>query len=629
MDAQRIQKLYDDALGGALNRRQVLKRAAALGLSAPAIVALLGACGGGGGNSTTTSSTSTTSSGTGGIGSPSSSPGSSTPGSGSSGSTAGAGRGKGGELKLLWWQAPTILNSHLSSGTKDFDATRPILEPLADFDKDGNPVPILAAEIPSLGNSGVSKDGLSVTWKLKQNVTWSDGQPFTAEDVKFTYDYVSNPQTSATTAGNYAVVDSVEAVDQNTVKINFKNPTPGWYGVFCGDYGRILPQHLLKDAVGTAARNAPFNLKPVGTGPYVVTDFQPGDHVYYAINDKFRDPNKPFFQKVSMKGGGDAASAARAAIQTGEVDYAWNLQVEANVLKTLSGPGQLDVSDGTGVERILINLTDPNTEVDGQKSHLGTPHPFQADQKVRQAYALAIQRDVIVNQLYGPTGKVTPNVLAAPPKFVSQNTSWKFDTDAANKLLDDAGWTKNGDVRAKNGVQMKITYSTSVNSLRQKEQEIVKQGLSQIGLNVTLKTVDASIFFSSDAGNSDTAGHFYTDIEMFTNGPTIPYPLDYMVSWWGDPSNIPQKENSWSGNNYERWQNADYDKAYTDAQTQLDTSKQPDLFIKMNDLVISQVVEIPLVQRNNVQGVNSKLQNTNLSPWVSQLWNIENWTMSS
>ncbi len=629
MDAQRIQKLYDDALGGALSRRQVLKRAAALGLSAPAIVALLGACGGGGGNSTTTSSTSTTSSGTGGIGSPSSSPGSSTPGSGSSGSTAGAGRGKGGELKLLWWQAPTILNSHLSSGTKDFDATRPILEPLADFDKDGNPVPILAAEIPSLGNSGVSKDGLSVTWKLKQNVTWSDGQPFTAEDVKFTYDYVSNPQTSATTAGNYAVVDSVEAVDQNTVKINFKNPTPGWYGVFCGDYGRILPQHLLKDAVGTAARNAPFNLKPVGTGPYVVTDFQPGDHVYYAINDKFRDPNKPFFQKVSMKGGGDAASAARAAIQTGEVDYAWNLQVEANVLKTLSGPGQLDVSDGTGVERILINLTDPNTEVDGQKSHLGTPHPFQADQKVRQAYALAIQRDVIVNQLYGPTGKVTPNVLAAPPKFVSQNTSWKFDTDAANKLLDDAGWTKNGDVRAKNGVQMKITYSTSVNSLRQKEQEIVKQGLSQIGLNVTLKTVDASIFFSSDAGNSDTAGHFYTDIEMFTNGPTIPYPLDYMVSWWGDPSNIPQKENSWSGNNYERWQNADYDKAYTDAQTQLDTSKQPDLFIKMNDLVISQVVEIPLVLRNNVQGVNSKLQNTKLSPWVSQLWNIENWTMSS
>ncbi|MGA7673280.1 MAG: peptide ABC transporter substrate-binding protein [Nitrolancea sp.] len=625
MDTQRAQQLYENTLGGALNRRQVLKRAAALGLSAPAIAALVAACGGGG-NSTTTSSTSTTSSGAGGgTGTPSSGSGS-TPGTGS---TAAAGRAKGGDLKLLWWQAPTILNSHLSQGTKDFDASRPILEPLADFDKDGNPVPILAAEIPSLDNSGVSKDGLSVTWKLKQNVTWSDGQPFTAEDVKFTYEYVSNPDTSATTAGNYVVIDSVEAVDQNTVKINFKNPTPGWFGVFCGDYGRILPQHILKDAVGANARNAPFNLKPVGTGPYVVSDFQAGDHVYYAINDKYRDAGKPFFKTVNLKGGGDATSAARAAIQTGEVDFSWNLQVEADVLTSLSGPGRMDVIPGVSVERVLINMTDPNQTVDGQKSHLGTPHPFQSDQKVRQAYALAVQRDVLVKQLYGPAGSTTSNILVAPTDFISKNTSWKYDTDAANKLLDDAGWTKNGNTRAKNGVQMKIIYSTSVNDLRQKEQEIVKQGLTQIGIDVTLKTVDASVFFSSDAGNVDTAAHFYVDIEMYTNGPTIPYPLDYMVSWWGAPSNIPQKENNWAGNNYERWQNADFDKAYTDAQTQLDTSKQPDLFIQMNDLVVNQVVEIPLVLRNTVSGVNQKLQNLNLSPWVSNLWNLENWTMSS
>jgi peptide/nickel transport system substrate-binding protein len=295
----------------------------------------------------------------------------------------------------------------------------------------------------------------------------------------------------------------------------------------------------------------------------------------------------------------------------------------------MSGPGKLDVSPGTGVERILVNMTDPNKDVNGEKSHLGTPHPFQSDLKVRQAYALAIQRAVLVNQLYGPTGSTTPNILVAPTAFVSKNTSWKYDIAAANKLLDDAGWTKSGSVRAKNGVQMNINYQTSVNSLRQKEQEIVKQGFGEIGVNVTLKTIDASVFFSSDAGNVDTASHFYSDIEMYTNGPTTPYPLDYMVSWWGNVKNIPQKANSWSGNNVERWQNADYDKAYADAQTQLDPAKQAPLFITMNDLVVNQVVEIPLVQRNNVQGVNKKLKNLNLSPWVSQLWNIENWTMSS
>ncbi len=647
MDDPRIQKLYNQAVTGVLTRRQVLKRAAALGLAAPAIAALLAACGSSKSTPTTasastsasTASTATTSSGSTGAASPTTAAASTATtasstatSAGTQASTSGGTRGQGGTLNLLWWEAPTILNSHLSQGTKDFDATRPVLEPLADFDADGKPAAVLAAEIPSLDNGGVSKDGMSVTWKLKPNVTWSDGQPFTADDVKFTYDYVSNTQTAATTAGNYVVISSVDVVDPNTVKITFKKPTPGWFGVFCGDYGRILPQHILKDSIGAAARNAPFNLKPVGTGPYVVTEFQAGDHVSYAINDKFRDSTKPFFKTVYMKGGGDATSAARAAIQTGEVDYAWNLQVEWGVLQSLkadSNPGELNISPGTGMERILVNMTDPNKTVDGQKSHLGTPHPFQSILAVRQAYALGIQRDVMTSQLYGDTGTVTSNVLVAPPAFVSKNTSWKYDVAAGNKLLDQAGWAKNGSVREKDGVQMNITYQTSVNSLRQKEQEIVKQGYAQMGINVTIKSIDAGVYFSSDAGNDQTANHFYADIEMYTNGPTTPYPLDYMVSWWGDPSNIPQKENSWAGNNAERWQNADYDKAYTAAQTELDPTKQAPLFITMNDLVVNQVVEIPLVQRNNVQGVNKKLQNMNLSPWVSQLWNIENWTMSS
>ncbi len=284
---------------------------------------------------------------------------------------------------------------------------------------------------------------------------------------------------------------------------------------------------------------------------------------------------------------------------------------------------------GVGMERILVNLTDPNKDVNGEKSQMDTPHPFQADLNVRQAYALAIQRDVMATQLYGDTGTVTTNVLCGPTNFVSKNTSWKFDTDAANKLLDNAGWAKSGSVRAKDGVQMKVVYQTSVNSLRQKEQEIVKQGFAQIGVDVTIKSVDASVYFSSDAGNNDTASHFYTDLEMFTNGPSTPYPLDYMVSWWGDKSNIAQKSNSWAGNNVERWQNADYDKAYAAAQTELDPTKQAPLFITMNDLVVNQVVEIPLIQRNGASSANKKLQNLHLNTWSSELWNLMNWTMSS
>ncbi|MGA7671702.1 MAG: peptide ABC transporter substrate-binding protein [Nitrolancea sp.] len=642
MDREPFNHLYEQAVSGALTRRQVLKRAALLGLSAPTIAALLAACGSSNKSTPTTASASTSTSSSGGETTPSAttaatstsaaSPAASSAATATDTASAGAGRGKGGTLNLLWWQAPTILNGHLAQGTKDFDASRVVSEPLADFDKDGNLVLVLAAEIPSLDNGGVAQDGKSVTWKLKSGVKWSDGEDFTADDVKFTYDYVSNKDTAATSAASYAAISSVDVVDPMTVKVNFTDPTPGWNASFCGSYGYILPQHILKDSVGTAARDAPFNLKPIGTGPYKVDEFVSGDHVQYSINDNFREADKPFFKQVYLKGGGDATSAARAAIQTGEVDYSWNLQVEWGVLQSLesdSNPGQVVISPGASAEQILINMTDPSKEVDGEKSHLGTPHPFQADLAVRQAYSLAIQRDVIAQQLYGDTGTVTSNVLVAPTAFVSQNTSWKYDVDGANKLLDDAGWTKNGNVREKDGVQMNITYSTSVNSLRQKEQEIVKQGLSQIGVNVTIKSVDASVFFASDAGNVDTYAHFYVDIEMFTNGPSAPYPLDYMVGWYGDPSNIAQKSNSWSGNNVERWQNADFDKAYKAAQTELDPTKQADLFIQMNDLVVNNVVRIPEIQRNGVSGANRKLQNLSLSPWTSDLWNLMNWTMSS
>ena len=639
MEDQNLRSLYEEAISGAMSRRQVLKRAAAMGLAAPAIAALLAACGSSSKSTPTTApastsaATATTSSG--GATTPaatSAATSAATTAASTATTAASGGRGKGDKLNLLWWQAPTILNSHLAQGTKDYDASRLVLEPLADFDPDGNMAAILAAEIPSLDNGGVAKDGMSVTWKLKKGVTWSDGEPFTADDVKFTYDYVTNEATAATTSGNYVVIDSVESVDANTVKIGFKKPTPGWFGVFCGDYGRILPQHILKDSIGATARTSPFNLKPIGTGPYVVDEFQSGDHVAYSMNEKFRDADKPFFKSVYLKGGGDAGSAARAAIQTGEVDYAWNLQVQWDVLQSLradSNPGDVNVSPGTGVERILVNMTDPNKDVNGEKSSLEAPHPFQADLKVRQAYALAIQRDVMATKLYGETGNATSNILVAPTAFASKNTSWKFDIAAANKLMDDAGWAKNGSVREKGGVQTKIVYQTSVNSLRQNEQEIVKQGFAQIGVDVTIKSIDASVYFSSDAGNVETASHFYADIEMYTNGPTTPYPLDYMVSWYGDPKNLAQKSNSWAGSNVERWTNADYDKAYTDAQTELDPAKQAPLFTTMNDLVVNQVVEIPLIQRNNAQGVSKKLKNLNLSPWVSQLWNIANWTMES
>ncbi len=249
-------------------------------------------------------------------------------------------RGGGGKLKLLWWQAPTTLNVHLASGTKDYDASRVVYEPLASVDINANLVPILASEIPTRENGGLSEDGTSVTWRLKKGVRWHDGKPFTADDVVFTWEYVADPATGAVTHGTYRVVKQVEKIDDHTVKVVFPEPTAYWYDAFCGGRGQVIPKHLFSSYKGQNARNAPNNHNPVGTGPYKIVEFKPGDVVRYTINMDYHVPNRPFFDTVEFKGGGDATSAARAVLQTGEFDYAWNMQVEKNVLTRLERGGK-------------------------------------------------------------------------------------------------------------------------------------------------------------------------------------------------------------------------------------------------------------------------------------------------
>jgi len=309
-------------------------------------------------------------------------------------------------LRLLWWQAPTILNPHLATGNKDIDASRLVYEPLASFNRDGELVAFLAAEIPSFENGLLAEDGLSVTWKLKAGVTWSDGQPFSAEDVQFTYEYVTHPETAATTISAFSSVEAVEVLDATTVKVLFKEPNPAWALPFVGYEGLILPKHIFADYIGAASRNAPANLLPVGTGPYKVVDFRPGDVVTYEANERFREAGKPYFGRVELKGGGDAASAARAVLQTGDVDFAWNLQVEAQLLEQFSnnGVGHLILNPGGSAERIILNRTDPRSEVDGEFSSLKAPHPFFSDERVRKAFALAVDRESITKQLYGASG---------------------------------------------------------------------------------------------------------------------------------------------------------------------------------------------------------------------------------
>jgi len=531
-------------------------------------------------------------------------------------------------LKLLYWQAPTILNPHLSTGFKDSEASRITLEPLASFNNELELVPFLAAEIPTLENGGIAKDGKSVTWKLKKNVNWSDGKPFTADDVIFTYEFISNPKVGTTTSGTYEIIKNIEKIDDHTIKINFKSVTPGWYSVFVGTEGMILPRHIFQGYNGENARQAPGNLKPIGTGPYRVVEFKPGDVVVYEANPNFREAKQLEFERLELKGGGDAASAARAVLQTGDADYAYNLQVESNVLKPLeaTGKGKIVSNFGALMERILINQTDPNkTTPDGERSSLKFPHPFFSDPKVRQALSLAINREIIANQLYGILGKSTSNFVVNPAQVVSPNTTYKFNLEKAAKLLDEAGWkdTNNNGIRDKNGVEMNLVFQTSVNPLRQKTQEVIKQSLEKLGMKVELKNIDPSVYFSGDPANPDTTERFAADLQLFSTGNTNPDPTSYLKTYTCDQ--IPQKANNWTGNNYSRYCNPEYDALWKQATTEINPEKQKKIWIKMNDMLVNNYIVIPLIHRAEVEGVNKNLTGVELTPWDLTVWNIKDW----
>ncbi len=593
MDYRKLQGLIDRVKGGGMSRRSFIRRMAAVGLTAPMANQLLAI--NGVAMAQTPSNYKPTKA------------------------------GGGGTVKVLWWQGPTLLNPHFATGTKDQDGSRLFYEPLANWDPDGNLAPVLAAEVPSLENGGLGEDGKSVTWKLKQGVKWHDGQPFTADDVVFNWEYARDQTTATVTYGTYKDL-KVEKVDDYTIRILFDTPHPFWADAFVGSANTLIPKHLFGQYIGGKSREAPNNLKPVGTGPYLFKSFTPGDLLTAEINPNYHIKNQPYFDAIEMKGGGDAVSAARAVLQTGEYDYAWNMQVEDEILKKLEtgGKGKVVINEGGSVEHIQVNFSDPWTEVDGERSSMKTKHPTLSDPAVREALSYLVDRDSVQKYIYGRTGIATGNYINNPSRFRSQNTKMEFNVQKAIEILEKAGWKVGSDgVREKDGKKLKYVYQTSINEPRQKTQAIVKQACAKAGIAIEIKSVVASVYFSSDVANPDTYPHFYTDLQMYTTGPNQPDPGIWMRSYL--TSEIAQKANKYQGVNTKRWSSPEFDKLWDAASLELNPTKRAAMFIQMNDMVVSQHVVIPIIYRPGVSAVSQTLRNINPSGWDSNFWNLRDW----
>ena len=533
-------------------------------------------------------------------------------------------------LTVISWQAPSTLNPYLSAGAKDVEAASLVLEPLARITPDGQLVAWLAEDIPTIENGGHSPDLRAITWRLREGLTWSDGSAVTSGDVKFTWAYCTAEGAGCAQAAKFDGIADIETPDARTLTVRFEAPQPNPHGAFVGAQTPILQRAQFAQCMGAQSNDCMLeNFAPIGTGPFMVAEFRPNDVIRFAANPQYRDPALPGFAEVVLKGGGDATGAARAVFQTGEADYATNLQLAPDLLNrmTQSGKGEIETAFGPLVEYITLNLTDPDPRHGAARATTAHPHPVLSDARVRRALSLALDRAALVEIGYGAAGRVTCNIVVAPAHLAStaNDACRTQDIQSARTLLDQAGWhDSDGDgIRDKDGRALTLSFQTSTNAVRQDFQAVIKHWWTQIGVGTELRNINAAVYFGSDPASPDTFQKFHADVQMFASMFDGTDPEAFLRNWRCD--RIPSPDTGWQGSNVPRVCDAGYD-ALTETLARTGAPEGRARLVRaLNDRLVQDHVLVPLVARGRVSGRARTLAGVEINPWDSEFWNIAQW----
>jgi peptide/nickel transport system substrate-binding protein len=586
-------------------RRTVLQRSLALATLGPLTgSALLAACGPSGGAGTGQEAGSAGTSGSAGT-------------APQSGTGKDAGQPKpGGTLRIAAYQEPTILNPYLNSQTIGSEVFDQLIQGLILVDPDGNYIPWLATEVPSVQNGGVSADGKTVTYKLRPGVTWHDGKPFTAKDVVFTWQAVMDPTNPVVTRTGFKDIEAVEAKDDATAVVRFKE----LYAPYLTLFTRILPAHVFGGQ--TAMEKHEYGRKPIGTGPFKFVEWVSGDHITLARHPDYWRKGQPYLDQVIFRIT-PSREVSVAQLKTGEVDVVWDM-IEAQVPEFEGNP-EIDVwaFPGVGVERLILNLSAPSGPGQGNPD---VKHPILGDPKVREAIELAINKKVLVDKLlYGKTTVGTsplPSGWAAPKLTPSE-----FSPDKAKRLLDEAGWKPGPDgIRAKDGVKMQMTFSTtSGNNLRELTQQVMQEQLQAVGIALEIKNMPSAVLLGTWADNSPRSkGQF--DVNMWTTNAGVD-PHSHLFAYFHS-SQIPAEANKGEGQNYARLKSDVVDKALEEAGATPDQTKRKAAYERAIKAIVEARGHIFLYNRLDVDGARKYVKGHKNNPWWQLTWDVENWWLA-
>lgn len=487
------------------------------------------------------------------------------------------------------------------------------LKPVWTFDAEAEPVPVLAAEIPTIENGGLSEDGTTVTIRLRDDITWSDGEPLTSEDFVFTYDMIMAEENVVQSRYPYEdYVTSVEAPDATTVVVTFNEPFAAWLTTL---FYFVLPQHILQpvfDSEGTID-TAEWNRAPtVGVGPFVFNEWETGSHISFVANPNWIEP--PKVEQIFVRIVPDDA-AQEAAIIAGDTDI--GVFLSSDQIPTLEAGGDVDVvAVASGYSEGWFLNVNPETA-----------HPAMLDVNVRKALAYATDRFTIVNDLLDSSvNPVNANFWDNNPPYGNTDIEpYPYDPDEAERLLDEAGWVdSNGDgTRDKDGVELVLRYITNDRELRKNVQAVVQQQWSLVGIGAEIVNYSSDVYWNGYNDNGPQAQGLYDIAEYSSVSTSFPDP-ESSANWLCD--SISSADNP-DGANWQGYCDPEMDELLMQQATTLDTDERIEIYKQIQQKMFDEAIYIGMWKDPDLWSINDRVSNVQLGG-VYPFWNAHEWEVN-
>jgi len=504
-----------------------------------------------------------------------------------------------------------------------------VLLAVSEIDPNGNIYPELAVEIPTLENGGVVFDEdawkMDVTWKLREDVFWADGEQVTADDVIFTWNAITDPEMGIWVDG-VDYTDSIEKVDDFTFIVHYNTVYTSYQTQFGGENFNVYPEHYCDAAQGFTAWDC--NREPLSNGPYILEEWVTGNYLTFTRNENYFEDGKPAIDQIIVQIVPEQ-SVRKTMMAEGDGDMnMWLSEAEAQELAELDNVYVSFAPSERWVFRLIPNLVERGTT-----DPTGSPHPVLGDVQVRKAIRSAVDVDTIIESVFLGYPKPVWTEFFRPPYNVCDVPRPAFDPDAARTMLEDAGWTDTDDdgtrecsgcATAEDGTLMEIelmTYGEYGEELELAHQ-LIGEMLQDIGIKVNLSVIEGAVLWADYAsGGLEQTGDF--DLNLYDDGYPGVDPTDNQL-WYYYYTDAAEPDYGW---NVGRWSNADFDALLDEAYT-LDEDYRKELFCQMAEIMDAELPQILLWSAIGADAFSNRLQGGQSTTNDLPTWNVADWVIS-